>query len=484
VTWDGYLTISGNEIINQTRTAQYARAARVPWFKDQEVNDYLPLLLGDGPRYQTPLLDNAPWTDPDVPESYDFLGFYPLEIAGIEDSSRGAEVVQYISDGGSAGRVRHATKSIVVNGMLMATSDAGADYGMKWLRQATLGGPCDGEPFGGDLCYFSASPQLNIPEDPAIIALLDGGDADGDDGAVMDGGGPTTVGVDVYDGGTPWTGPYVIERSEESLVVPPPIDWDPEECLTPYRRTLRKFRVLGGPTVSQKHGVAWGALWSVQFTGIAGVPWEFGATVDVVSGFLGDNVEGVAIDLDTEGVVVEDEDCQVPLWGPMVDPLCPVLVSPPGPVDVPLGCAVLPANWRRRQFTIPADAVPLWSDMVPVLQVHAPAQAELRNLRLRFYSDPFNESNPSLDPCAYCGDILISYIPEGATMTIDAASEAVYVTIPGGIQRRAENLVLGANGKPFDWPALTCGFAYVVTVDLPQTQPLPLVDLALIPRAR
>jgi hypothetical protein len=204
----------------------------------------------------------------------------------------------------------------------------------------------------------------------------------------------------------------------------------------------------------------------------------------VVSGFLGDNVEGVAIDLDTEGVVVEDEDCQVPLWGPMVDPLCPVLVSPPGPVDVPLGCAVLPANWRRRQFTIPADAVPLWSDMVPVLQVHAPAQAELRNLRLRFYSDPFNESNPSLDPCAYCGDILISYIPEGATTTIDAASEAVYVTIPGGIQRRAENLVLGANGKPFDWPALTCGFAYVVTVDLPQTQPLPLVDLALIPRAR
>jgi hypothetical protein len=483
--WNGYLSIAGNEICNATRTAQYAASMRVPWFHPQEVNNYLPLMLGNGAKYRTPLLDDAPWTDPDVPESYDFLGFYPIEFAGLEDSSREATITEYITPGGSVGDIRHATKSVVVNGLLIALSEDGAEYGMQWLRQATLGGPCeDGDPFGGDMCFLSASPKLDIPDTPAVLAQLDGGNPDATGALIMDGGGPDSESDEVYDGGDPFHTGGIIEHSEDIFIVPSPTPFDPTACLEPYRRSMRNVKVPGGPTITTKYGMSSGAMWGVQFTAVAGVPWIFAAEVDVVTGFLTDDATGIATNIDVAGVVVPEVDCADTIWGPAVDPLCPALIPPPGPVDVPLGCADLPANWRRRQFTIPSIATRLWSDMVPVINVHGPADSDLRNLRLRFYSDPFDEADPSLDPCAYCGDILFSYVPAGSTITLDAASEQVYITTAGGTRRLADSLVFGADSKPFDWPSLTCGFAYTVTVDLPQVTELPSLDLTMIPRAR
>jgi hypothetical protein len=461
------------------------RHPRVPWFHPEEVNAYLPLMLGDGARYRTPLIDNAPWTDPDVPESYDFLGYYPLEFAGLENSSRGASVTEYITAGGSVGSIRHATKSVVVNGLIIALSEAGAEYGMQWLRQATLGGPCDdGDPFGGDMCFFSSSPKLDVPDAPAILAAIDGGLPDTVATDIVDGGDPDTHPDDTYDGGDPYHAGEVIEHSEGAFVVPPALAFDPTACLDPYRRSMRNVKVPGGPTIVQKYGMSSGAMWGVQFTAVAGVPWTFAAEVDVVTGFLTDDVEGIATNIDVAGVVVPEVDCTETIWLPAVDPLCPALISPPGPVDVPMGCSTLPANWRRRQFTVPAVATRLWTDMVPLINLHAPADEDLRNLRLRFYSDPFDEADPSLDPCAYCGDMVFSYVPAGSSITLDAASEQIYLTTPGGTRRLADSLVFGSNGKPFEWPALTCGFAYTVTVDLPQITPLPALDLTLVPRAR
>lgn len=185
-------------------------------------------------------------------------------------------------------------------------------------------------------------------------------------------------------------------------------------------------------------------------------------------------------------VVAEDEtdaDCAVPAYEPIIDPLCPAVLVPPGPPTVSLGCFTEPDTWKRRYFTIPRKYVPYWNDVVPVVKIQA--RAETRGLRLRFYSDVDADASVLDDPCAYCGDILFSYIPADHTLVFDGITQTVYAEGPGGTLRRADSLVFKTDGTPFDWPVLSCGFGYVVAVDLPPTHTglLPAVDLSLAGRA-
>jgi len=123
--WNGYLEYDGNEVLNVARVEAYART--FPGFKALYRNDTLSLALGHGERYTTPLQDNAPWVDPDIGESIDFWGAYPLDIDGLESSSRTATTVESIGEGGVTGRLRNGTKTIVVNLVLLARSGAGMD---------------------------------------------------------------------------------------------------------------------------------------------------------------------------------------------------------------------------------------------------------------------------------------------------------------------------------------------------------------------
>ena len=223
---------------------------------------------------------------------------------------------------------------------------------------------------------------------------------------------------------------------------------------------------------------------------MAGNPAEFGEEVPVIEGFLDPDVkvpwaggvipEGAMIDLD--GFIAVDTECDTIDVGAIYDPLFPATILPPAPPNVPLGNYHPPVNWRRRQFTIPKTYVPLWGDVVPLVQVHA-RTADVRNLRLRFYADPYTVGDISDDPCSYCGDIVVSYVPLDHTLVLDGVEQIVYVVTPGGTRRRADSLVYKTDGTPFEWPSLSCGFGYIVTVDLPQTQAPPVVDLSLYPRA-
>jgi hypothetical protein len=228
-------------------------------------------------------------------------------------------------------------------------------------------------------------------------------------------------------------------------------------------------------------------VWTVSFTGVAGSPYEFGAENPIVAGFGKPGVtdpylidEGGAFD--QIGSLYLETPCAVPVYAPIYDPLCPAITPPPAPPSVPLGCFTPPANWMRRFFTIPKTEVPVWGETVPVVSVHA-NRGVLRNLRLRFYADVLNDGAINEDACAYCGDILISYVPQNSSLIFDASDQVVYIEQNGGVRRRADSLVFKTDGTPFEWPALTCGFSYVVTLDLPQTQVPPSVDLMLVPRA-
>lgn len=452
--WNGYFEYDGNEIINATRTEQYAKGAGLHWFRPQFNNDALPFMLGHGLRYTTPMLDDAPWVDPDYNPSLDFYGVYPLDVTGIEDSTRQSTVVESLGTGGTPGRVRHGTKTVVFNCLMLARTEEGADHGMKWLRQALLGNAC-GAPVesacnGAEMCYLNGPPDMYLPSELS-------------------------------------TRTYEIEWEDVSGTFVS----DPEECLDEYRRSLRKVVFNTGPTVTGKREMSDGAVvWTVTFTAVAGSPYEFGVEVPIIEGFLDPNIAvpwaggvvpaGGTIDLN--GFIHDETACAGVEVQPIFDPLCPAIVPPAAPPSVPLGCYDPPANWRRRQFTIPKEFVPMWGDVVPKIDVHA-RKRDLRNLRLRFYADPFKLGDVSDDPCSYCGDIVISYVPKDHTLTFDASEQTVYVTSPGGSRRRADSLVFKTDGTPFEWPALTCGFGYVVTIDLPQTQAPPVVDLSLFARA-
>ena len=502
MTWNGYVEYDGTELINVARVEAYAR--HHSWFKPLFGNEVLGLMLGDKP-YRSPLQDDAPWTDPDQKESYDFLGAYPLDISGLEDSSRTSDVTESLTDGGVPGRVRHATKSIVFSVALLADSDAGADYGMKWLRRALMGGVCGptspSDCFGATLCYLASEPEADLLEVPwgTTAADADGGAASGTGPTVADGGNaassgapdPDILGDPFLTGGDATSAVPLLTRTLSLFAVKTISGDDPVECLTPYLRSRYDVVFNNGPTITSKRTLSdGGAVWTVTFTGVAGIPWEFGPELEVIRGFLDPNVtvpwaggvepDGAAIDLD--GYMLSDEsECDQADPSPLYDPLHPALVLPPGVPSVPLGAFTPPVNWRRRQITIPKQYVPLWGEVVPRVQIHA-RDADLRNLRLRFYADPFLVGDISDDPCAFCGDMIVSYVPQGSTMILDGVDETVNVVSAGNVIQRADSLVFASDGRPFAWPKLSCGFGYIVTLDLEATAPPPVVDLSLVER--
>lgn len=467
--WTGYYSYDGNEIINATRTEAYAKAAGLGWFRAVYRNESLPYLLDDVP-YRTPALDEAPWVDDDRPESVDFCGVYPLDVTGVEDSSRGSTVTESVRDGGIPGRLRHGTKAVVFNAVLVASTEDGAEYGFTWLKQALLGSACAGyATAGADLCYLTSAPEVILTSGSVAEPII------------YDGGTPPTTGGPI-DGGTPFATGLPLPATTGAVFTLA----DPD-CFATYSRSLRQVVFNSGPSITAKRTASdGGAVWSVTFTAVAGSPYEFGAETPIVAGFGKPGVtdpylidEGGAFSL--TGSIYLEVPCAVPAYAPIYDPLCPAITPPPGPPSVPLGCFTPPANWLRRWFTIPKDQVPLWGEVVPVINVHA-NRGVLRNLRLRFYADILGDGAISEDPCAYCGDILVSYIPQNSTLVFDGSDQVVYIEQNGGVRRRADALVFKTDGTPFEWPALTCGFGYVVTLDLPQTQVPPSVDLTLVSR--
>jgi hypothetical protein len=428
MTWIGYYEYDGTEIINVARTEVYAASA--PWFTAAYKTPLLREYLGDD-SYTNAATDNAPWYDSDIPESAQFWGFYPLGVVGAEDSSRTSEITEYISDGGNAGRVRHATKALVFNGVLLGANERAVAYGKNWLARALLGAEC-------------STTLTTQDSEGATLRYLD-------------------------------ATPYVTNQ-----------DSGPQAMMIRESRYLHHVTVNVGPTVTSKRNMSCGGTaWSAQFTAVAGNPFESGSDTTILQGWLDPSVTEPYGPGVTPGTIAGpnpyvEVPCGDNLWAPIYDPSCGDVIVPPAPPSVPLGCFDLPASWERRIATIPGDLVPRWGQVMPTVDFYAPS--DLRNLRVRFYQNPDNDLDTEDNPCSYIGDFVVSYIPAGATLEFNAVLEEITVTTSNGHRRHADSLVFGTNGKPFDWPGLTCGFGYIMTLDLPAGQPLPVVNLALTPR--
>lgn len=435
--WEGWFEYAGQEFLNVQRTEAYARKAGVGWLRCTSTTDLGPILGHD--LYTNPIHDDAPWYDPDDMNTAGFWGVYPLGVSGIEDSTRSSVVVESVGDGGIPGRVRHSSKAVVFSVALVGEDDGAVDAGLRWLRQLLLGSACGNRATqtcnGDTMCYLSAQPQLN------------------------------------------WD-----------------VEGDATECFPNYVRSLRKVVFNNGPTVTTKHQPSDGsAIWLAQFTAVAGSPFEYGPEVPIVESMFAPGVTNpyriplpdylpLSAAIDTTGTLFDEVSCLPSAYKPVFDPNCAPLAPPPGPPSVPLGCFSPPQNWRRYQFAIPKDQIPLWGEVVPKIEVHA-TTVDLQNLRLRFYVDE-NGDGSIEDPCGFCGDLVLSYIPKGKSLVLDGSEQTVYVDEGGGVLQRADSLVYSTDGTPMDWPSLSCGTGYVVTIDTESgSTQLPTVDLSLYHKA-
>ncbi len=425
--WSGYLIFDGTEIANASRTEAYVGAKG--WFRPLWADTDLPDMLEES--YIDPVADEAPWYDPDIPASKDFWGFYPSDFVGFENSSRTSAVTENTNDGGTPGRVRHGTKSVVCSGALLGATQEAVDYGMNWLRRALVGAVDSNtltteQPLGATVGYLAAEPVVNYEIDPS-----------------------------------------------------------PQSTLTRLSRYLRRVVVNNGPSALFTGKLSCGAhVTTVQFTMVAGSPFEFGPQRAILQDW------GSAADPWVPGVpngVIDGPDaysdvvCGQDQWAPIFDPDCPALIVPPPPPSIPLGCWTPPSSWSRYTVTIPATVVPLWGQVVPTVTFFTAAEA--RNIRVRFYEDPGGDGSPADDPCDFVGDFVLSYIPPGGTLILDGTTEDVFVLTSSGYKRRADSLVFRTDGTPFEWPSLTAGIAYILVLDIGTGGAMPVVDLSLTSRA-
>jgi hypothetical protein len=147
------------------------------------------------------------------------------------------------------------------------------------------------------------------------------------------------------------------------------------------------------------------------------------------------------------------------------DPNCVVIPAAPRAPSVPNSCLEAPTTWLRHTTVIPPSAVPPWSEAVPVVTLTTGA-SEVRQVRVRFYANPFGEQMADINPCNFCGEFVVSYIPPDSTLTVDGVMETASISVAQTATQPALSLLYGSDGGPVIWPTLSCSIPYVMTVDV------------------
>lgn len=162
----------------------------------------------------------------------------------------------------------------------------------------------------------------------------------------------------------------------------------------------------------------------------------------------------------------------------VVDPDCVPIPAPPRPPEIVNECIEVPDRWRRYFATIPAQvtAASPWS--LPTVSITSGAVA-VRGVRLRMVANPMQLPVEMLDPCSFCGEFIVTYLPANTTLTLDVAGRAATMSVDGDEPVSAMHLMYGSGGAPVVWPVLTCGIEYVALIDVDVDTPGALVGMEL-----
>lgn len=168
--FQGWMCFGGNEISSWSRVNQSLIKSENIIAADgcfpSIVNDY-----SCTDDFVDLLESDAPWYDPDIPASSEFIGLYVTEMTGLDGPPflRSSAVNNAI--GGSLSRLKYNGREMAVRGVMYATTCRGMDYGMRWLNQALLGASdCNGCP-DDELIIRSCCPLDDETEDDGLLTF-------------------------------------------------------------------------------------------------------------------------------------------------------------------------------------------------------------------------------------------------------------------------------------------------------------------------
>lgn len=172
--YEGWFEFNGTEIMNAGRTVELSRVlgidtvrlrrSKINWIEtafDAPLGfghggfGLGPFGLGDGDTLNYRDITQAPWYDAGVPASMEFAGALAMDVRGLEGSNHEGGITEYVTTGGHVDRGRAPTLSIVANVAIVARTERGAEYGLRWLNRALSPRTNLGQPrAGSDLTYF------------------------------------------------------------------------------------------------------------------------------------------------------------------------------------------------------------------------------------------------------------------------------------------------------------------------------------------
>jgi len=164
------------------------------------------------------------------------------------------------------------------------------------------------------------------------------------------------------------------------------------------------------------------------------------------------------------------------------DPDCPPTPTPPRPPVIPGTCFEAPPTWYRYTTRVPASLTAMSPWSLPAVSITS-SQWQVTAVRVRWVPNPLGLPHDQLDPCSYCGEFIVTYMPPWSTLTVDAADRTARISVNGAEPVSALNLLQGADGAPITWPELTCGVEYVAYIDVDQLLAFPIagVDVSVTP---
>ena len=226
----------------------------------------------------------------------------------------------------------------------------------------------------------------------------------------------------------------------------------------PYERTLFDVTCVSGPTPLRELEFDNGTrMRVVEFILVAGKPFIFGSPTNVIYPAYGSQLGTVPW---------TDPVCPSTEVEIISDPLCPPPPAPPRPPAIAASCVPPETTWERHWFNIPAELISGWSEMVPQISVRADV-APVRHFRVRFYPNPFDRTPEEIDPCSWCSEYVLSYLPPNTDAVIDAALERSTASVNAGPSQSIDTLVVSTGGEPLEWSSMSCGISYLMAVDFP-----------------
>ena len=178
--YEGWLMMGDTEIVNAGRTVELARVMGIDAIRQRRSATHWieatfedpgfgtgefgvgPFGIGDGDERNYRDVREAPWYEPQFDASKEFAGIFPLSVRGLEGSTLEASTTEFVTSGGFSGVSRNASLSIVVDAMVVATSERGAEYGLRWLNRVLRARPRGTWSSGEDLSYFRY-PDIGAP---------------------------------------------------------------------------------------------------------------------------------------------------------------------------------------------------------------------------------------------------------------------------------------------------------------------------------